>query len=170
MTDEQMQEPEMPGDAQAVESVLSDLEKCRAEAAEYLDQWRRSAAELSNARKRMQREQAELNISATARVMGQVLPIMDDINRALDALPSNQEARDWAKGFRLIQAKLQALLKSEGVSPIVTEGQLFDPTLHEAVSYEEQPGFSEGQIIGEVASGYKLGDRVLKPSMVRVAR
>ena len=70
----------------------------------------------------------------------------------------------------MIQQKLHAVLDQEGVTPIPAAGQMFDPMLHEAVSYEEQPGYQEGQIIAEVSRGYKLGDRILKPSMVRVAK
>jgi molecular chaperone GrpE len=162
------------GDAQpseaSAEELQAELEKAKAEAAEYLDQWRRSVAEMSNFRKRMQREQAEFNINATARVMERLLPVLDDVDRAIAALPSGQVEDDWANGFRLIQQKLYTLLDQEGVSPIPAAGQMFDPALHEAISYEVQPGHDEGQIIAEVARGYKLGDRVLKPSMVRVAK
>lgn len=174
MTEEQMEEAggtNVQADAVLTNEALQiELEKAKAEAAEYLDQWRRSVAEFSNARKRMQREQAELNSNATARVMTRLLPVMDDIDRAMSALPADQNQGDWANGFRLIQQKLHALLDSEGVTPIPTAGQTFDPALHEAVSYEEHPGASEGEIIGEVARGYRLGDRILKASMVRVAK
>jgi molecular chaperone GrpE len=156
--------------AASVEELQAELERAKAEAAEYLDQWRRSVAEMSNFRKRMQREQAEFNANATSRVMERLLPVLDDVDRAIAALPPGQADNDWTNGFRLIQQKLYALLNQEGVSPIPTAGQMFDPALHEAISYEEQPGYAEGQIIAEVARGYKLGDRVLKPSMVRVAR
>ena len=152
------------------EILQAELEKAKAEAAEHLDQWRRSVAELSNARKRMQREQAELNNNATARVMTRLLPIIDDIDRAIAALPADRAGSEWTNGFRMIQQKLYALLESEGVVLIPTAGETFDPALHEAVSYEEHPGATEGQIIGEIARGYRLGDRVLKPSVVRVAK
>jgi len=99
-----------------------------------------------------------------------VLPIVDDVDRAMELLPAEQANGDWADGFRLIQRKLQTLLENEGVTPIRTEGQMFDPALHFAVTHEEHKGYTEGQIIGEVARGYKLGDRVLRPSMVRVAK
>jgi molecular chaperone GrpE len=154
----------------SIEELQAELEKAKAEAAEYLDQWRRSVAEMSNFRKRMQREQAEFNNNATARVMERLLPVLDDMDRAVAALPAGQVADDWTNGFRLIQQKLHALLDQEGVVPIPAAGQTFDPSLHEAISYEEQPGYAEGQIIAEVARGYRLGDRVLKPSIVRVAR
>jgi len=163
MGDEQVSEA-------SVQELQAELEKARAEAAEYLDQWRRSVADMSNFRKRMQREQAEFNSNATARIMERLLPVLDDVDRAIAALPSGQASNEWTNGFRLIQQKLHALLDQEGIYPIPTAGQTFDPALHEAISYEVQPGYDEGQIIAEVARGYKLGDRVLKPSIVRVAK
>lgn len=161
----------------SAEVLAQELARAEAQAAEYLDHWRRSAAEMSNARKRMLREQAEYNALAAARVIERLLPIMDDVDRAMAALPPDQADGEqestlciWATGFRLIQQKLRALLESEGVTAIPTEGRTFDPALHYAVTHEEQQGFGEGQIIAEVARGYKLGDRLLRPSMVRVAK
>jgi molecular chaperone GrpE len=159
---------------EALQDALSvaqeELAKKTAEAAEYLDNWRRSSAELSNARKRMLREQEEARATCAQRVLEKLLPVLDDIDRACAALPENQVAGDWASGFRAIQRKLQALLESEGVTPIQTEGQVFDPMLHYAVTHEEVEGYNEGQIIGEAARGYMLHDKVLRPSMVRVAK
>ena len=171
MTDNQTENAQTNPDAElSIEECRAELEKARAESAEYLDQWRRSVAEMSNFRKRMQREQGEYNNNATARMVERMLPVMDDMDRAIAALPNTQASNDWSNGFRMIQQKLHAVLDQEGVTPIPTAGQMFDPTLHEAVSYEEQPGYQEGQIIAEVSRGYKLGDRILKPSMVRVAK
>jgi molecular chaperone GrpE len=155
---------------QTIKDLTEKLARAQAEAAEYLDNWRRSAAELSNARKRMLREQAEFKATAAARVLERLLPIVDDVDRALDALPAGEGNGEWVNGFRLIQHKLQGLLESEGVIPIPVEGQMFDPALHFAVTHEECEGFGEGQIIGEAARGYRLGDKILRPSMVRVAK
>ena len=157
------------GEASAA-SLSEQLAAAQAEAAEYLDSWRRSVAELSNARKRMQREQDELRLVAGARVIEKLLPIVDDFDRAFAALPEERLGDEWVAGFRLIHQKLQTLLEGERVTPIPTEGQVFDPELHHAVSFEEAEGFSEGEIIDQVVKGYRLGDRVLRPSMVRVAR
>ena len=162
--------PKPTAGQEIIEGLKDQLARAQDEAAEYLDNWRRAVADLSNARKRMLREQAEFNATATARVLERVLPVVDDVDRAIEVLPADEANRDWANGFRLIQRKLQALLESEGVTPIQTEGQMFDPVLHFAVTHEEHEGYTEGQIIGEAARGYKLGDRVLRPSMVRVAK
>jgi molecular chaperone GrpE len=155
---------------QALAETQQELAKKIAEAAVYLDNWRRGAAELSNARKRMLREQEEARATAAQRVLEKLLPVLDDMDRAFASLPEDQAEGEWASGFRAIQRKLQGLLESEGVMPIRTEGQMFDPALHYAVTHEEATGYDEGQIIGEAARGYMLRDKVLRPSMVRVAK
>jgi molecular chaperone GrpE len=154
----------------ALDAAQQELANKNAEATEYLENWRRSAAELSNARKRMLREQEDARLTAGQRVLEKLLPVLDDMDRAFAVLPEGQVASEWASGFRAIQRKLQQLLESEGVTPIRTEGQTFDPALHYAVTHEEADGYDDGQIIGEAARGYMLRDKVLRPSMVRVAK
>jgi molecular chaperone GrpE len=159
------------GQVEAGADDLSEkLAQAEAQAAEYLDNWRRSVADLSNARKRMQREQEELRRSAAARVLEKLIPVIDDVDRAFANVPAEEVDSDWVNGFRLIQRKLQALLDSEGVTTIPAAGEQFDPKLHYAVTHEEAEGLEEGQIIAEVAKGYKLDDKILRPSMVRVAK
>jgi molecular chaperone GrpE len=155
------------GDPAELRAKLSQAE---AQASEYLDNWRRSVADLSNARKRMQREQDEMRRSAAARVLEKLIPVIDDVDRAFANVPADEADSEWVNGFRLIERKLHALLESEGVVPIPTAGQQFDPKLHYAVTHEDAEGLNEGQIIAEVAKGYKLDDKVLRPSMVRVAK
>lgn len=161
--------PGAPADEE-ITRLNEQLAQAQAQANEYLDNWRRAAAEMSNARKRMQREQAEHTAAANARLLEKLLPIIDDVDRAFAALPAGLAEDEWVNGFRLIQRKLQSLLESEGVTVIQAAGQAFDPAVHYAVSHEEQAGFSDGQVIAEVAKGYKLGDKVLRPAMVRVAK
>jgi molecular chaperone GrpE len=103
-------------------------------------------------------------------MLHKILPVVDDFERALATLPDDLRQLTWCEGVFLIKAKLDALLDSEGVKPIEAEGQEFDPVYHEAVTYEEAPGYEEGQIIGVVQRGYMLGERVLRPAMVRVAK
>ena len=161
---------EAPEVAPVDEPAFKELEKKTAEAAEYLDQWRRTAAELSNARKRMLREQDDIRTTAAQRVLEKLLPVVDDMDRAFAVLPEDKANSEWIAGFQAIQRKLQGVLESEGVAPIHTEGQMFDPALHHALTYEEADGYDEGQIIGEAARGYLLRDKVLRPSVVRVAK
>ncbi|NIV39196.1 MAG: nucleotide exchange factor GrpE [Anaerolineae bacterium] len=107
---------------------------------------------------------------ANAVLLRKLLPVVDDFERAMATLPASLGQLTWCKGVLLIQHKLGAVLESEGVKPIETEGQAFDPRYHEAVTYEEVSDHEEGQIIGEVQRGYLLGDRVLRPALVRVAK
>ena len=163
---------EQTGEESAAEAqaLREQLAQAQAQAAEYLDSWRRATADLSNARKRMQRELEEYRAAAAERVLEKLLPVADDVHRAFENIPPNLADDDWVNGFRMIQRKLDQLLESESVSVILTAGQSFDPELHFAVSHEEAEGYEEGQIIGEVAQGYRLNDKVLRASMVRVAK
>jgi len=158
-------------DQEAVEQALREqLAQAQAQAAEYLDSWRRATADLSNARKRMQRELDEYRAAAAERVLEKLLLIADDMQRAFQNVPADQADSDWVNGFRMIQRKLDQLLESESVSIIPTAGQSFDPELHFAVSHEKAEGYEEGQIIGEVARGYRLNGKILRASKVRVAK
>lgn len=173
MNDEEqvIDRPESDRPATPTASELAEqLAQAQAQAAEYLDNWRRATADLSNARKRMQREVEELRSAAAERVFEKLLPIVDDVERAFTAVPVEQANSDWVNGFRMIQRKLHAFLESEGVQVVPAEGQTFDPALHHAITHEEADGYAEGQIIGEVARGYRLGDKVLRPALVRVAK
>jgi molecular chaperone GrpE len=109
---------------------------------------------------------------ANATLLRKLLPVVDDFERAMATLPANLGQLTWCEGVLLIQHKLAAVLESEGVKPIETEGQAFDPRYHEAVTYEEVSDheYGEGQIIGVVQRGYTLGERVLRPALVRVAK
>ncbi len=164
------EQPAQPVEVNDVEALRQQLAQAQAQAAEYLDNWRRATADFSNARKRMLREAEEQRATAAVRVLEKLLPISDDIRRAFENLPAAQAENEWVEGFRLIARKVEQLLESEGVSVIPTEGQMFDPALHHAVTHEEAEGYTTGQIIGEVARGYMLGERVLRPSLVRVAK
>ena len=168
--DELINEQTIEDPAAEVQALREQLTQAQAQAAEYLDNWRRATADLSNARKRMQRELEEYRAAAAERVIEKLLPVADDVHRAFENVPADQADSDWVNGFRMIQRKLDQLLESESVSVIPTAGQSFDPALHYAVSHEEAEGYDEGKIIAEVAQGYRLNDKVLRPSMVRVAK
>jgi molecular chaperone GrpE len=160
-----------PANGEAIPSeILEQLAQAQAQATEYLDNWRRATADLSNARKRMQREMDEYRAAASHRLLEKLLPVVDDVDRAFTVVPADQAETDWVNGFRMIQRKLHSLLDGEGVTTIAAEGLLFDPAVHYAVTHEEADGFEDGQIIAELARGYKLNDKVLRPAMVRVAK
>lgn len=153
-----------------LEELKSELEQAQAQAAEYLDGWQRAQAEFANYKKRQGTERAQMRARVTADVLRKILPVVDDFERALATMPSDLSQLTWCEGVFLIKAKLDAILNSEGVKPIETRGQTFDPVYHEAVTYEEAVGYEEGQIIGEVQRGYILDERVLRPALVRVAK
>ncbi len=173
-------EPELPAEAteavappeetvDEITTLKQQLEETRARESEYLDGWRRARAELANARKRFEREQEQAYTNAKAYLLTRLLPIVDDFERAFATLPDSLSGLTWIGGVLLIQRKLQLLLEQEGVTPIEAEGQPFDPALHQAVTHEPSDSVPEGHIIGELQRGYRLGDQVLRPTMVRVS-
>jgi len=163
-------EPEEARDE--LDRLQEELEQARSQAAEYLEGWQRAQAEFSNYKRRQEAGRAQTAMLANATLLYRLLPVVDDFERAIATLPASLGQLTWCEGVLLIQHKLAALLESEGVKPIETEGQAFDPRYHEAVTYEEvsDHGYEEGQIIGEVQRGYTLGERVLRPALVRVAK
>jgi molecular chaperone GrpE len=153
-----------------LEALEKELEEAKSQAAEYLDGWQRAQAEFSNYKKRQEAERGQVQALMTMGVLRKILPLIDDFERALKTLPEDLSQLTWCEGVLLIKAKLDAILESEGVRPIETKGQTFDPLYHEAVTYEEAENYEEGQIIGEVQRGYMLGERVLRPALVQVAK
>jgi molecular chaperone GrpE len=152
-------------------ALHQQLEATQAQADEYLDDLRRERAAFQNYKKRQANERAELRKMAVASLLNQILPVLDDLQRALEAVPEDQSEQPWIAGILLIQRKLHTTLEAVGVVTIDAEpGQPFDPFVHEAVTYEEQEDHQEGEIIAVVQKGYKLDQRVLRPAMVRVAR
>lgn len=152
-----------------VELLKQELEETRAKEKEYLDGWQRARAELSNARKRFQREQEQAQSNGRSYVLGRLLPVVDDFERALETMPEDLADLDWIKGVHLVEHKLKTILEKEGVTAIEAVGQAFDPMWHEAVTHEPCDDVPEGDVIGEMQKGYKMGERVLRPSMVRVS-
>ncbi len=150
-----------------LESLKKELETAQARAAENLDGWQRSQAEFVNYRNRMQRDQETARVTMKADILRRVLPVLDDMERAL----SNRPAGDaWAEGLELIARKFQNILEAEGLVRIPAEGQPFDPNFHEAVSHEPSDDVESGYVIGVIQNGYMLGERVIRPAMVRVAQ
>ena len=156
-----------PAETSALAAEVTDL---RAKADEYLDGWQRARAEFANYKKRIERDQEDARGRAAAALLAKVLPIEDDLRRAVRERPESEGLSHWADGIGLIQRKLEALLEAEGVEVIPAEGVAFDPALHEAVTYEPSNDHQEGEIIEVIQQGYRLGERVLRPARVRVAR
>ncbi|MGD1993568.1 MAG: nucleotide exchange factor GrpE [Anaerolineae bacterium] len=153
-----------------VERLRQELAEAQRKAEEHFDGWQRARAELANYRRRKEAEWQKRIRMSNAALIAKILPVLDDLERALQTLPPGLENLTWVEGLFMIKRKLDAVLESEGVQPIETAGKSFDPFYHEAITYEEAPGFEEGEIIGQVQRGYVLEDRVIRPAMVRVAR
>jgi molecular chaperone GrpE len=154
---------------QELAEFKQELEEVQAREAEYLDGWQRARAELSNARKRFQRDQEQTYDNAKANVLTRLLPVVDDFERARETLPENLVGIPWIEGILLIQRKLQALLDQDGVTVIEAKGQEFDPYFHQAITHEPSDTVPEGHVIDTMQKGYRMADRVLRPSMVRVS-
>lgn len=151
-----------------LEVQLAEAEK---KAAEYLDGLQRSQAAFANYRKRAEAEQVSWRSIANAALLARFLPVLDDFERAFQALPADFEGAAWLDGITLIRRKVAGILEAENVQPIALQpGDAFDPLYHQAVFYQEVAGFEEGQIVAEVERGYILGERVLRPSSVVVAK
>jgi len=154
-----------------VTALREELDKFKAQSAEYLDGWQRARAELANARKRFEKERSEAGQMANHALLRKILPVLDDLDRATKTMPDDLRQHAWANGVSLIQRKFQNTLDAEGVKPIeVKPGDAFDPNLHEAVTHEPSPDHTEGRIIALVQTGYTFGGQVLRPALVRVAK
>lgn len=153
-----------------LEDLRAELDEARSQADEYLDGWQRSRAEFANYRKRMERQQMESYERASAQIVSLFLDMLDDLELALKDRPVGNEDSDWAAGIALIYRKLNAILESLGLETVPAEGLGFDPNLHDAISYEESKDHLDGDIIEVIRKGYKLGDRILRPATVRVAK
>ena len=129
----------------------------------------RTSAEFDNFRKRTDRDRQALSESITAGVLEELLPLMDDLERALQ-VEAGEGAQAYRQGVELIHRQLAEILRRRGVKPIESLGADFDPYYHQAVSYEPAEGRREGEIIEEFRRGYMLGDRLLRASMVKVAK
>jgi len=152
-----------------ISHLEENLAKAEASAAEYLDGWQRARAEYANARKRLERERAEAYGRAAVDYAQNMLPILDDFNRALSNVPDEIEQNDWFEGITLVTRKMNSILEDLNVEKIEAIGQPFDPNFHEALALTEVEGFESGTVVEEVQGGYKLGERVIRPALVNVA-
>ena len=147
-----------------------DTTRLQRERDEFKDLLLRKTAEFDNYRKRVDRDRQALSDNITAGVLEELLPLVDDLERALKAEPGAEGAEAYRKGVELIHRQLGEILRKRGVTPIDALGADFDPYYHQAVAHEPAEGRRDGEIIEEFRRGYMLGDRLLRPSMVKVAK
>jgi molecular chaperone GrpE len=161
-----------PESGAASTALQEDPENVRRERDDYRDRLLRTTAEFENYRKRVERDRAQLAEFASSDILKDVLPLVDDLERALAATPSTDTAAALAAyraGVELIYRQVLELLRKRGVTPVDAVGVDFDPHVHQAVSQEQSPSHREGEVIEELRRGYRLGDRLLRPAMVKVA-
>jgi molecular chaperone GrpE len=150
-----------------LDSLKKKLAEAESKTGEYRDSWLRAQADFQNYKKRLERDNEMMYLSMKGDIIKKVLPALDDLERALQ----NRRADDpWADGIELIARKLQNMLESEGIKRIEAVGAEFDPNFHEAISHEPADGAKSGSVIGVVQNGYMLGERVIRPALVRVAQ
>ena len=152
-----------------VAALQMSLDEMETKAEEYLDGWQRARAEFANYKKRVLRDHTEIHQSARGEVIKLYLDIADDLERALQEKPGDGDGEAWADGIEIIFQKLRTRLESEGIKPMNPLGEEFDPNIHEALMKEESDEYESGQIIEVMQEGYWIGDKVLRPALVRVA-
>ncbi len=164
------QQAEAPATQEApAPDLAAQLEAAQAQAAEYLDGWQRARAELANYRKRVERERADWEVELRAETIKQLLPVLDDFDRAMASLPEHLREDEWVSGVCLIYSKLQTVLKKLEIEEIDALGKPFDPQHHEAVMQRADGSGEPDHVVEVVRKGYVMRDRVLRPAMVVVA-
>lgn len=150
-----------------MDALKRRVEETEAKLAETVDGWQRSQAEFQNYKKRVERDGEMMRANMKADILKKVLPVLDDLERAMQNRPADEP---WADGIELIVRKFQTVLDGEGLKKIEAEGVEFNPNFHEAISNEPSEEVESGHVIAVVQNGYMLGERVVRPALVRVAQ
>jgi molecular chaperone GrpE len=178
MTDSHDADPQTPRDDQDTATpknmaLQEDPEQILKERDDYRDRLLRSIAEFDNYRKRIERERRELADFVSFEILNDLLPLVDDLERALAAAPAGETTAQTVAGYRtgveLIYKQLAELLRKRNVTAIEAKGADFDPHVHQAVATEPSTTHRDNEVIEELRRGYRLGDRLLRPAMVKVA-
>lgn len=167
--DEVMEANDDAAEGDASPSLEEQLEAAQAEAARNLDGWQRTQAEFANARKRFEKQRADTYVDANVELVAKLLPLLDDFERALETVPASALDDPWVTGIKLVHRKMLSVLEEMNVWPVAVAGELFDPNYHEALSQEPSDEHESGTIVRELRRGYRMGDRVIRPSLVTVA-
>ena len=158
-------EPET-GETEDVASLKQSLAEAQQKTEEYLASWQRAQADFINYKRRTEQERQDFNRFANANLILSLLPVLDDLERALSSMPPAKTAKHrWLHGIRLVERKFKSVLETQGLTPIKSLGEPFDPNFHEAIRQDKG---KEGIIIEEFQKGYMLGDKVLRPAKVVV--
>jgi molecular chaperone GrpE len=149
-------------------ALADEIVELRKERDTLHDRLLRQAAEFDNYRKRIDRERKESSQYASFEFVQELLPIIDDFERALQT--EGPGAESYRQGIEIIHRALIEMLRKRGVTPVESVGTDFDPQVHQAVAYEEHPDRRDGEVLEEFRRGYRMGDRLLRPAMVKVAK
>lgn len=147
----------------------AELEKLRAESEEYQQRLLRTQADFDNFRRRTVKEKEELGKYASAKLITELLPVIDNFERALSSAGESTDASSYTKGVEMIFRQLEGVLKAEGLTPMEAEGQPFNPEFHQAIMQVGSDEHEEGVVVEVVQKGYLLKDKVLRPAMVKVS-
>jgi len=151
------------------EETLEGLKKALAEEKEQseirLANWQRAQADFINYKRRVEQEKNEISQFSNSVIMANLLPVLDDLERAFASIPPDVDQLPWVEGIKLVKRKLHTTLEAQGLSPINALGEAFDPYVHEAVRQDKG---KEGIVIEEIQKGYKFRDKVIRPSKVVV--
>jgi molecular chaperone GrpE len=134
-------------------------------AEDYLDSWKRAQADFVNYKRRTEQERLEIGKYANSELILSLLPVLDDFERAFESIPPRVAKTAWVDGIRLVERKLRTTLEAQGLSTIKAVGETFDPNQHEAVMHGKG---EDGKVVQEMQKGYKLYDKILRPSKVAV--
>ncbi len=157
-------EPEAT-EVETIDALKQSLAEEEAKAESYLANWQRAQADLINYKRRTEQEKEEISKFANSILVLNLLPIIDDLERAFVSIPPRLAKLSWIDGIRFIERKLRTSLEAQGLSQIKALGEPFNPHLHEAVRQDKG---EEGIVVEEVQKGYQLHDRIIRPAMVVV--
>ncbi len=163
------EEQEQEADVVEEPSIEDQLTAAKEEASKNLDSFLRAQAELSNARKRFEKQQVAVYTNANADLVLKLLPVLDDFSRAIESVPKDIGEDKWFEGIELVQRKFLNILESLNVKEIEAVGQPFDPNYHDALAQEPSEEYESGTVTREMIKGYQVGDRVVRPALVFVA-
>jgi len=150
---------------EADQDLVKTLAETKQKADDYLDYWKRTQADFQNYKRRIEQERLDMVKYANQQLILSILPILDDFERAFESITPKLAKNDWVDGVKLVERKLMTALESQGLSPIKALGETFDPNLHEAMIHSKG---EDGKVVQEMEKGYKLNDKIIRPSKVAV--
>lgn len=167
--EEAVNQQEIPETESADEAGSAELEKLQAEVLEHQQRTLRVQADFDNFRRRTQKEKEDLGKYASSKLITELLPVIDNFERALQASEENPEFESFSKGVSMIFRQLESVLATEGLTAMKSVGEPFNPEYHQAIMQVESDEYEEGIVVEEVQKGYMLKDKVLRPAMVKVS-